>query len=255
MRETLQRILLPMVTLLIALAIWQGSVSLAKIPPYLLPSPAAVGSAFWNKGSALWFGSLLTGAGALAGFAAAVALGTLVALVFSQSRLIRLSGYPYAIFFQTVPIVAIAPWIVTLTGYGLPSVIVVATIISLFPIITSTTTGLLSVDRGLDELFRLHRASRWQTLWKLQFPAAIRYLVTGMKASSGLAVVGAIVGEFFVGYSGTQHGLGYYIRSSSDNLKTDELFAAMICCTLLGVIVFVSINLAERFFLRRWTQA
>ncbi|MCC9607400.1 ABC transporter permease [Blastopirellula sp. JC732] len=255
MRETIQRVLLPVATLLIALAIWQTLVSEAKIPPYLLPSPTEVGAAFWRKGNELWNGTLLTGVAALAGFASAVVIGTLVALLFSQSRLIRLSGYPYAIFFQTVPIVAIAPWIVTLTGYGLPSVIVVATIISLFPIITSTTTGLLSVDRGLDELFRLHRATRWQTLWKLQFPAAIRYLVTGMKSSSGLAVVGAIVGEFFVGYSGTQHGLGYYIRSSSDNLKTDELFAAMICCTLLGVFVFVGINLTERYLLRRWTES
>ncbi|UUO06118.1 ABC transporter permease [Blastopirellula sp. J2-11] len=255
MRESLLRVLLPAVTLLIALAIWQTLVTQGKIPPYLLPSPAAVGAAFLRNGAQLWSGSLLTGVAALAGFAAAVLLGTLVALLFSQSRLIRLSGYPYAIFFQTVPIVAIAPWIVTLTGYGLPSVIVVATIISLFPIITSATTGLLSVDRSLVELFRLHRASRWQMLWKLQFPTAIRYLVTGMKSSSGLAVVGAIVGEFFVGYSGTQHGLGYYIRSSSDNLKTDELFAAMICCTLLGVFVFAAINLLERLALRRWTES
>ncbi|EAQ82729.1 ABC transporter permease [Blastopirellula marina] len=255
MRETLQRVLLPTATLLIALAIWQTCVTKGKIPPYLLPSPAAVGAAFYRNGADLWSGTLLTGVAALAGFAAAVVLGTLVALLFSQSRLIRLSGYPYAIFFQTVPIVAIAPWIVTLTGYGLPSVIVVATIISLFPIITSATTGMLSVDHSLVELFRLHRASRWQTLWKLQFPTAIRYLVTGMKSSSGLAVVGAIVGEFFVGYSGAQHGLGYYIRSSSDNLKTDELFAAMICCTLLGVVVFAAINLLERFALRRWTES
>ncbi|PQO47952.1 ABC transporter permease [Blastopirellula marina] len=255
MREAMLRVLLPAITLVIALAIWQALVSVAKIPPYLLPSPAGVGDAFLRKGADLGKGTLLTGVAALAGFGAAVVLGTVTALIFSQSKLIRLSGYPYAIFFQTVPIVAIAPWIVTLTGYGLPSVIVVATIISLFPIITSATTGLLSVDRSLLELFRLHRASRWQTLWKLQFPAAIRYLVTGMKASSGLAVVGAIVGEFFVGYSGAQHGLGYYIRSSSDNLKTDELFAAMICCTLLGVLVFVSINLAERFLLRRWTES
>ncbi|MFI4876490.1 MAG: ABC transporter permease [Blastopirellula sp. JB062] len=255
MRETTLRILLPATTLLLAVAIWQAFVSWAKVPPYLLPSPAAVGEVFVEKRWLLTGVALHTGIAALAGFTAAVCLGVLAAIFFSQSRLIRLCGYPYAIFFQTVPIVAIAPWIIHVVGYGLPSVIVVAAIISLFPIITSTTSGLLSVDRALLELFRLHRATRWQTLWKLQFPTAIRYLVTGMKSSSGLAVVGAIVGEFFVGYSGAQYGLGYYIRTTSDQLKMAELFAAMICSTLLGVVVFVTINLIERFALRRWTDS
>ncbi|MEX1042883.1 MAG: ABC transporter permease [Pirellulaceae bacterium] len=243
---------LPLLVLVGVMALWQAIVTLGQYEIYLLPGPLDVADSMWQRRVQLLGYTFRTGTAAFAGFGLSLMIGVVVALLFSQSRLIRQSGYPYAIFFQTVPIVAIAPLVITLFGYGLVSVIVVATIISLFPIITSTTTGLITTDPGLVDLFRLNRASRWQVLWKLQFPGAIRYLVTGMKTSSGLAVVGAIVGEFFSGYGVGAQGLGYFIRSSSDNLNTPNLFAGMICSTLLGVGVFASIALVERFFLRRW---
>ena len=151
-----------------------------------------------------------------------------------------------------MPIVAVAPLVIAIFGYGMLSIVVVTTMISLFPIITSTTTGLTSVDPGLLDLFRLNQATRWQILWKLQLPGAIRYLLTGMKTSAGLAVVGAIVGEFFAGHGGGGQGLGYFILVSKSQMNTAHLFAGTLCSTLLGVFVFASISLVGRFLLRRW---
>jgi hypothetical protein len=116
----------------------------------------------------------------------------------------------------TVPIIAIAPIVIVSLGRGFSSVAVVSAILGLFPIITSTTTGLLQVDGMLLDLFRLYRASRWQTLLKLRVPAALPYLISGIRIASGSSIVGAIVGEFFVG-DGTP-GLGSLIQRKSASL-------------------------------------
>lgn len=249
------RILPPLLLLAAVLVVWQGAVSLLRLPPYLLPGPLEVGRGAVERSWELAEATGITGAGAVCGFAASLLLGTCVALVFSQSSVIRGSCYPYAIFLQTVPIVAIAPLIVTWFGSGFQSVVIIACIISLFPIITNVTTGLVSVDPGHRDLFRLHRATRWQVLRKLQIPNAVPHLVTGAKTSSGLAVVGAIVGEFFVGYGTTRHGLGFIILYSGPQLKTDQLFAATIASALLGVIMFATTSLAGRMLLARWQDS
>jgi len=243
---------LPLFVLVVAILLWQTIVWLGDFPVYVLPGPWEVAKAAYTNRAALFRYTVQTGLLSLSGFLLSVLIGVVVGVMFSQSSWIRKSGYPFAIFFQTVPVVAVAPLVIAVFDYGIVSVIVVATIISLFPIITSTTTGLITVDPGLKDLFRLHRASRWQILWKLQLPGAVRYFLTGMKTSSGLAVVGAIVGEFFAGHSSGSQGLGYYILVCKSQLKMPELFAATICCTLLGILVFVTIQVFGRIFLSRW---
>jgi len=245
-------IVLPLLVLVLTLALWQAIILISGLEPYILPGPWDVAYTMWRRGGALFLYSLRTGMVAVSGFLISVLLGVGVSLLFSQSSIIRQSGYPYAIFFQTVPIVAVAPLVIAIFGYGVLSVIVVTTMISLFPIITSTTTGLIAVDRGLLDLFRLNQATRWQILWKLQFPGAIRYLLTGMKTSAGLAVVGAIVGEFFAGHASGHQGLGYFILVSQNQINTASLFAGTICSTLLGVVVFATISLLGRLLLWRW---
>ena len=131
-------------------------------------------------------------------------------------------------------------------------VIAVAFVLSLFPIIANLTAGLTSVPPPLQELFSLYRASRWQRLIKLQFPHAVPHLMTGLKTSSGLSVIGAIVGEFFVGYGDKGFGLGYLIRSAAESYQTASLFAAVILSTLLGVIVFAAVGLVSEWVLQRW---
>ncbi|MBI1247092.1 ABC transporter permease subunit [bacterium] len=245
-------IVLPVLTLLGAIAFWELVVLVSGLEPYILPGPGVVAETMWQRAPDLVGYTLRTGMVAFGGFAIAVVLGVLVSLVFSQSSIIRQSGYPFAIFFQTVPIVAVAPLVIVIFGFGALSVVIVSAMISLFPIITSTTTGLITVDPGLLDLFRLNKATRWQILWKLQMPGAIRYLLTGMKTSSGLAVVGAIVGEFFAGFSSGHQGLGYFILVSQSQTSAANLFAGTICSTLLGVVVFTSVSLLGRFLLRRW---
>lgn len=252
MRQIIRLALPPVVALLIALAIWQMVVVAFGLPKYLLPSPVEVASSVAKDPGKLLRATAHTAIAATTALAASLVLGTLVGFVFSQSPAIRRSLYPYAIFLQTVPIVAIAPLIVLWFGYGLASVVAVAVVISLFPVITSATTGLTRLDPRLVDLFALHRAGRWQLLWKLRLPSAVPYLVTGAKTSSGLAVIGAIVGEFFTGYGVDDYGLGFLIRITADQSRTADLFAAVLASAVLGVLIFALVSAAGALSLARW---
>jgi NitT/TauT family transport system permease protein len=255
-RSVLLAILPPIVLLAVVLGVWQAVVQIWKIPPFLLPAPIDVARAALDNLPKLASATGITAAGAACGFAVSLTVGVLIAIVFSQSAIVRRSFFPYAIFFQTVPIVAIAPLIVLWSGTGFRSVVLVAFIVSVFPIITNATAGLTSIDPDLLDLFRLHGASRWQTLVKLRLPGAVPSTVTGAKTSSGLAVIGTIVGEFFVGYDPSEHfGLGYLIQESTTQLKVDVVLCAVVLATLLGLIVFGTVNLIGALVLTRYSRA
>ena len=241
----------PLVVLLVFLAAWEGLVLALDVAPYLLPAPSAIGQALFEHSGELAKGTALTGLASILGFASSLLLGALIAFAFSQSRLVQRSFYPYAIFLQTVPILAIAPLIVIWVGTGLLSVVLVAVIISLFPIITSGTTGLTRVDPGQLELFAIHNASRWQELVALRLPGSIPYFLAGAKVASGLAVIGAVVGEFFAG-SDEYRGLGTIIIVTSGRLETAHLFAAVVASTLLGLALFGAVSLVGDAILKRW---
>ena len=252
-REPLHtRVLPPLLVLVGFVLAWQLLCALLALPLYLVPPPTRVAAAALANAGALARGTALTALAAVLGLLISLVLGTTIAIIFSQSRLLARSLYPYAIFLQTVPIVAIAPLIVIWFGTGLASVVLVAVMISLFPVITNGTTGLTRVDPQYLELFAMRDATRWQVLRKLRLPGAVPYLVTGAKISSGLAVIGAIVGEFFAGYGAAGYGLGYFIIQTAGQLKTAELFAAIVACTGLGLLLFVIVSLLGELVLRRW---
>jgi NitT/TauT family transport system permease protein len=255
LRAMASTVLPPLIFLAAALVGWSLLVRGGGFKPYLLPGPELVFQAIGKDAGKLWQAMQFTGKAALGGLAASMLVGTATAIVFSQSAWIRRSGYPYAIFLQTVPIVAIAPLIVHWCGRGFPSIILTAFIISLFPIIANGTAGLLAIDPDLLDLFRLNKASRWQILWKLRLPNAVPALCTGARTSAGLAVVGAIVGEFFAGYGGQHFGLGYLILFSSDQARMADLFACVFASTGLGVTIFGAITLGTTFILGRWYDA
>lgn len=237
------------------LVIWQVTVTWWQIHPIILPSPLRVGQAAWLESRLLLAGFCLTGAAALLGLLASIILGTLVAIIFSQSRWIRSAFYPYVIFLQTVPIVAIAPLLITWFGYGFKTVVMVACIISLFPIISNVTAGLISIDQNLKDLFRLCGATRWQTLLKLRIPLAMSHLILGTRISAGLAVIGAIIGEFFVGNgAGGYTGLGTLMTGWQNLARTDALMAVVLTSTLLGLVMIATVNLLARWLLWRWTS-
>lgn len=248
----MRNVLPPLALLALVLVAWHLTVVLLDIKRYLAPTPAAVFRAAWQHRATLLSAALLTGEAAIAGFICSLTGGFLVACVFAQSRVIERSIYPYAIFLQTVPIVAIAPLIVLWFGYGFLSVVVVALVISIFPIITNATAGLTTIDPILRELFTLAGATRWQLLVKLRLPGSVPNLVTGARVSAGLSVVGAIVGEMFAGSYQDENGLGYLIFQTSGQLSTDLLFAAIMTSALLGMLIFGVVNLVGGLANRWW---
>ena len=234
-------------TLVMELGLW-----LLDVPAYLMPRPSQVFVALYVHGAELGRSILQTSLAASAGLLASALLGVLVALALSINDGIRRAFYPYAVFFQTVPIVAIAPLLVIWFGYGLKTIIAVSFIVSVFPIIANTLSGLLSTDPALRDLFRLHQASTWTTLLKLRIPAAVPQFLTGLRIASGLAVIGAIVGEFVADDYSQGGGIGTLVLVSIKELKTDKVFAAVLMAALLGLVFFALVNLISRFTMRHW---
>ncbi len=234
---------------------WHTAVKIYGINPIILPSPLQVAKSLWEEREILATGFRTTGLAAVVGLAASVVLGGVIAIAFSLSSVLRGAVYPYLIFLQTVPIVAIAPLLILWSGYNFRTVVLVTIIISIFPIVSNTTSGLLSINPNLRDLFRLNGANSFQTLMKLRIPAAISHLVLGMRISCGLAVIGAIIGEFFVGNSGQYDGLGTIMTRWQGRNYTSGLIAAILVSTLLGIVFFVAVNQINQRCLRRWTSA
>ncbi len=140
-------------------------------------------------------------------------------------------------------------------GHDIQSIILTAGIVSLFPILTNMTTGLTELDRNAEELFAIYNATRIQKLFKLRIPSSIPYLIAGAKTSSGLAVIGAIIGEYFAGYGANKVGLGFLIFQTNSQLKIDYMFAATICSTLLGLLIFGAVGIIGDLVLLRWRKA
>lgn len=164
----------------------------------------------------------------------------------------RRAFYPYAVFFQTVPIIAIAPLLVIWFGYGLKTIIAVSFIVSVFPIIANTLSGLLSTDPSLRDLFRLHGAGTLTTLVKLRIPGALPSFLTGLRIASGLAVIGAIVGEFVADDYRQGGGIGTVVMVAIKELRTDKVFAAVLMASLLGLLFFALVNFLGYLSHRLW---
>lgn len=238
----------------VAIAAWQLVVWAFDLPPALLPKPLAVLEAASDHRTELFKALYSTGLAAASGLVAAVAIGSLISVAFSQSRRIRLAFFPYVVFLQTVPIVAIAPLLIIWSGYQFRTVVIVTVVVCLFPIVNSVTAGLTAIDRQWSDLFSLYGAGRIKKLTRLQIPAAVPYLVLGAKTSSGLAVIGAIVAEFFVGNGTRYDGLGTLMTHWQGFVRTDALIAAVFASTLLGLILFGFVHLLSRTVLRRWVE-
>jgi len=241
----------PALTLAIALASWESAVRVLAVPAFLVPPPSAVLSAAWAERAGLGAALLTTAEGACLGFLLSVSLGTLLGLLFSLSRWLERGLYPYALFLQTVPIVAVAPLLVLWFGPGLRAVAVSAFIVSVFPVIANTLAGLRSVDPRLSDLFRLYGAKLNDSVLKLRLPTAVPSMITGFKVAAGLSVIGAIVGEFVAGFSEGNAGLGITVLSAYRQLRTDLLFAAVLLASVLGLSLFALVSGVGTLLLRR----
>ena len=254
-RVSLQKLLYPACFLLGMLAIWQLVDLIFDIKRIILPSPYEIATVSWSKASELLQATLVTGQAAFLGFAISICLGILLALLFSASRLAKQCVYPYMILLQTVPIVAIAPLVIIWFGGGLGSVVVIVSVISIFPVVTNVTTGLTTVDPGLAELMELYQAGRIERLLKLKLPNAVPHLLTGARISAGLTIVGAVVGEYMAGHGISHRGLGYYIFMGSQNFQVEGLYASILRSTLLGIAMVGLTSLLGRTVLRRWAYS
>ena len=188
----------------------------------------------------------------LTGLAIAFAIGASLAIVMSQAKWIERSLYPYAVIMQVTPILAIVPLIALWFGYNFTARVVVCVLIAIFPIITNTLHGLLTVDTNQHDLFTLHHSSRVARLVKLQLPHAIPDIFVGLKVSAGLSVVGAIVGEFFF-RQGTP-GLGRLLDVYRAYLQIDLLMSALFFSCALGIISFWVIGAVGHQLTKNWHE-
>jgi len=234
---------------------WQGLVTAFDVPFYLVPAPSLVAKTLVQDAPLLFSALLVTLQITALALLLSVVFGVAVALVFVQSRVIEMSLFPYAVLLQVTPIVAIAPLIIIWVKNPLAALVVCATIVAIFPIISNTTLGLRSVDPGLADLFRLYGAGRWQTLLRLRIPSALPYFFAGLRVSGGLALIGAVVAEFVAGTGGTSSGLAYQILQAGLQLNIPRLFAALLLITLTGVAIFALVSIAAHLVLRRWHES
>ncbi|QBE67487.1 ABC transporter permease [Pseudoduganella lutea] len=241
---------------LVVLAAWQAlCMTVYQGKGYLLPSPLEVASAASDHAGLLAAAALTTLREAVLGYALAALFGIALAAAMSQARLLERCLYPYAVLLQTVPVVAVAPLIVLWSGYNERSVVLIALIMALFPIVNNTLLGLRSTPRQLLELFALHRVGRWRTFIRLRLPAALPHVMAGLRISAGLSVIGAIVGEFIIGAGNSAGGLGVQIVFAQGRMDTALLFAEVIAATVLGFGLFAAASGAGRVLLRRWHES
>jgi NitT/TauT family transport system permease protein len=190
---------------------------------------------------------------ALIGLMISIAIGFFLATIMSQTKLVERAIFPYMVMLQAIPILAIVPLIGFWWGYGTTSRIAVCVIISLFPIIVNTLFGLQSAERGLHDLFTLHHASRFTRLRKLMFPAALPAIFAGLRISAGLSVIGAIVGDYFFGQGAA--GIGQLLKRYSSRLEGEELLAAVIMSSALGVVVFLFFGWLQNIAIGKWHES
>jgi NitT/TauT family transport system permease protein len=248
-------LLAPVAVGAVFLALWEGFVRFEEIPVYILPPPSAIAVSLWTDGPSLMGSLLVTLRVTLAALAAAALFGGALALLFSLSRIIELSFFPYAVILQVTPIVAIAPLIIIWVHTPFLALLVCAWIVAFFPIVSNTTVGLNSADRNLLALFRLYGASRWQVLWLLRIPTALPYFLAGLRISGGLALIGAVVAEFVAGTGGSETGLAFRILEAGYRLAIPRLFAALVLLSLTGIVIYLILDWVSRSLLRHWHES
>jgi NitT/TauT family transport system permease protein len=251
-RKKIADIAPPLVVGILVIAGWETCCRVFGIPSYLVPEPSLIAKTFVTDAPSLLHALWVTLRVTLIALALSITIGTALAFLFVQSPIIERSFFPYAIILQVTPIVAIAPLIIILVKNTQVALIICATIIAIFPIISNTTVGLRSIDPGHQDLFAINRASRLQNLAYLRIPSALPYFFAGLRISSGLALIGAVVAEFVAGTGGRNTGLAYEILQAGYQLEIPRMFAALFLITLAGIALFLVIVGLSKLALGSW---
>jgi NitT/TauT family transport system permease protein len=247
-----QRVMYPLLVGVVLVAIWQGLVSALELPPYLVPSPYLMMQTLVTDWVPLGNALLVTLKITVLSFVVATVAGVLISFLFVQSKLIETALFPYAVLLQVSPIVAVAPLIIIWVKNPTAAMVVCAALVALFPIISNTTLGLRSVEPDLQSYFKLNRATRWQQLVRLRIPSALPYFFGGLRISSGLALIGAVVAEFVAGTGGSGAGLAYQILQAGFQLNIPRMFAALLLISFTGVALFVLMAWLTKLALGSW---
>jgi NitT/TauT family transport system permease protein len=247
LNPTLKRLLYPPLGVLFTVLLWHWACVEFKIATVVLPTPVQVFEAGLRNWDLLIVEGWVTLAETLLGFGLALALGIPIAVAVTNSETLNLTFMPLLIALQSVPKVALAPIMLVWLGTGIESKLAIAWLVAFFPVVVDTTAGLQSTPRELQELARSLRASRWETFAKVQFPAALPFIVAGAKVAVTLAVIGAVIGEFI----GSTAGLGYVLLSATSQFNTPLAFAALFALAVLGILAYALVAAAE-FMLSPW---
>jgi NitT/TauT family transport system permease protein len=245
----------PLLAVLVFLLGWEAGVRAFKVPAYLLPGPVVVGQAlvqhFPSLAASWWVTVRIMASALLLAVAGGLALGAWFALSPRAERLLS----PFAVVLQVTPVIAVAPLVLILTDSALATMLVCAWIVAFFPILASTVTGLRSADARLRDLFRLYRASRWQTLRLLLAPSAAPYVLNGLQVAGGLALIGAVVAEFTAGAAGRETGLASRILEASFRTEIPKMFAALVLVSATGVAVHALLRALTRRLIGAWHES
>jgi NitT/TauT family transport system permease protein len=245
----------PLVAAGLVIGLWY-TVSYRLLTPdirFLVPPPDAVvrvGFLDPVNRAELLAGLLLSARVAMFGLAAAALVGICLAITMSQARWLEWSVFPYLVLLQATPILAVVPLYGFWFGYGFNTRVLVCFLIALFPVVANTLFGLRSVDQDHHDLFTLHGAGRLSRLWKLQLPTALPSIFTGLRISAGLAVIGAIVGDFF--FRQGEVGLGVLIDQYRARLQSEQMFAAVLLASSFGLAVFLAFGALARRVVGGW---
>ena len=250
----LVRVLLPVIVLAAGIAAWELVVRLNDIPSYVLPAPSVVLQTMVGDWPVLSESLLTTLTTTLEAFLGAAVGGVALALLFNQSKWLEYSLFPYAVILQVTPVIAIAPLLLIYLPQQ-TAVVACAWIVAFFPVLSNTTLGLNSVDRNLAGLFQLYGASRLQTLAYLKLPAALPYILGGLRIAGGLSLIGAVVAEIAAGSAGAGSGLAYRIAESGYRLNIPRMFAALLLLSVAGIVIYALLALTSHLVLRRWHES
>ncbi|MEL6584454.1 MAG: ABC transporter permease [Pseudomonadota bacterium] len=247
--------ILPAVVMTLTIWGWDVLVRVNEIPHYILPGPGRVWTTLINDWPILFDALLVTLQITLMALAVAVIGGVGLAVLFTQSRLVEMSFYPYAVILQVTPIVSIAPLIFIYVDSRLAGLLICAWIVAFFPVLSNTTLGLNSTDHNLRDLFRIYGASRWQKLRYLQLPTALPYFLGGLRIAGGLSLIGAVVAEYVAGTGGIGSGLAFRILEAGYRLNISRMFAALLLIAVTGVVIFAGLSLISHLLLRKWHES
>ncbi len=253
--ERFGRWLLPIAVMIAMIWLWDRLVVWNEIPHFILPRPGLVLQTLIRDWPMLFDALLVTLQITMMALAVAVIGGVGLAVIFTQSRLVEMSFYPYAVILQVTPVVSIAPLIFIYVDSRTAGLLICAWLVAFFPILANTTLGLNSADHNLRDLFRIYGASRWQTLRYLRLPSALPYFLGGLRIAGGLALIGAVVAEYVAGTGGIGSGLAFRILEAGYRLNIPRMFAALILIALTGVVIFAGLSFLSHMLLRKWHES